>query len=235
MSHLGMWKERRVHHGQLRAGPGSHLSSHTQAAPDSKNALGGHFEGSDVQKRKFPPRPKRLMPSYFCVPWSHGPKLAPGLQKETQRQKILLAKVVRAGISTCAVHHPDTPAGPRHSLVLPAGGTPKCWWFTAEPLARHCLQLEGADSPSWICDNHKIFKAPSSQHLFHSCVCRPAESHARPLIALFHGHIVAFTHKHQPWRVKSLSIIKLWCREVPGTSSGESAKTCSKQDTCRKV
>ena len=208
MSHLGVWKERRVHHGQLRAGPGSLLSSHTQAAPDSKNPLGGHFEGSDIQKRKFPPRPKRLMPSYFCVPWSHGPKLAPGLQKETQRQKILLTKVVRAGISTCAVHHPDTPAGLRHSLVLIAGGTPNCWRFTAEPLARHCLQLEGADSPSWICDNRKICEAPSSQHLFHSRVCRPAESHARPLIASFHGHIVAFTHKHQ-----SLSIIKLWAEK----------------------
>lgn len=150
-----------------------------------------------MQKRKFPPRPKRLRPGYLCVSWSHGPKRAPGLQRETQRQKIGLAKVVRAGISTCTVHHPDTPAGPRHSFVLSAGGTSNCWWFTAESLARHCLRLEGADSPSWICDNCKICVAPSNQHLFHSHVLRPAESQARPLIASFHRHIVAFTHKHQ--------------------------------------
>ena len=73
-----------------------------------------------MQKRKFPPRPKRLRPGYLCVSWSHGPKCAPGLQRETQRQKIGLSKVVRAGISACTVHHPDTPAGRRHSLVLPA-------------------------------------------------------------------------------------------------------------------
>ena len=152
-----------------------------------------------MQKRKFPPRPKRLRPGYLCVSWSHGPKCAPGLQRETQRQKIGLSKVVRAGISACAVHHPDTPAGRRHSLVLPAGGTSNCWWLTAEPLTGHCLRLEGADSPSWICDNCKICVAPSNQHLFHSHVFRPAESHARSLIASFHGHIVAFTHKHQRW------------------------------------
>ena len=166
-----------------------------------------------MQKRKFPPRPKRLRPGYLCVSWSHGPKCAPGLQRETQRQKIGLSKVVRAGISACAVHHPDTPAGRRHSLVLPAGGTSNCWWLTAEPLAGHCLRLEGADSPSWICDNCKICVAPSNQHLFHSHVFRQAESHARSLIASFHGHTVAFTHKHQRWCVKSLSIINSWCRK----------------------
>ena len=186
-----------------------------------------------MRKRKFPPRPKRLRPGYLSLA-AMGQSL-PQVCRKRHREKILLAKVVRAGISACAVHYPDTSAGPRHFLILPAGGTSNCWWdfqlLVAHPesLARHCPQLEGADSPSWICDNCKICVAPSNQHLFHSHICRPSESDARPLIASFHGHIVASTHKHQRWRVKSPSIIKSWCREVPGTSSGESAKAGSKE------
>ena len=96
-----------------------------------KSPLGGHLEGSDMRKRKFPPRPMRLRPGYLSLA-AMGQSL-PQVCRKRHREKILLAKVVRAGISACAVHYPDTSAGPRHFLILPAGGTSNCWWLTLSP------------------------------------------------------------------------------------------------------